>query len=201
MTRRGSRAVLVAAACVGLLSTACSGGSSPTLETPTSTGATTPSVSATPTSSIDPNAQPAVATYEAFVVASRAATEDPQAFASGKNEDFTRSSFDPIQGLFTAYVMGLAREQAAFRGTPPRPRIRVKSVELDAKPYPRVVLLDCQTPAPTWEKYLTKTGKSVPSANGKVPPPYELTVEVIYYEGRWGASTVSSDKSRTCTAE
>lgn len=176
----------------------CSGESQPHTQTPpTSTPA--PSSSS---ASVDPNAQPAIDAYLAFATAAVKAQASPQDFVDGKDPatDFRKVAFDPIRAEYTAYIMGLAREQAGFRGTPPQPRLKVRSVGLKAKPYPQVILLDCQTPAPTWEKYVIKTGKSVPAANGPVPPPYELTVTLIYLDGHWGPQKVTADRSRTCTA-
>lgn len=106
-----------------------------------------------------------------------------------------------MRGEYVAYVMGLDRQGAAFRGDPPLPRVSVESVDLDGSPYPRVILRDCRTPAPTWEKYVIETGEGVPEANGPIPPPYELTVTIIFFDGRWGIQDSTSDKSRTCSVD
>lgn len=199
MRRRGF-AGWVAAGLAVLAAAGCGGGSQPHLQT--APPATTSTPSATTTSTIDPNAQPAFDAYSAFFAASLQAQRDPQKFVAGKDptSDIAPYSFDPIRGLYVNYIKALTGQKAAFRGTPPAPRVRVKAVELNAKPYPRVMLLDCPTPAPDWQEYVLATGKVVPQANGKVPPPYLLTVEVIYYQGRWGVSRIGGDKSRTCTA-
>jgi len=202
VTRRGSRAAFVAAMCGGLLLTACSGGSEPRIQpAPTSTTPTqTSSPSVSP--SVDPAAQPALDAYMAFWDAANDAQRDPATFSKDEEsaKAFTSVAFDPIRIAYIQYIAGLANEKTAFRGTPGRPRVKVQSVDLAAQPYPMVVLADCPTPEPTWRKYLVKTGEVVPEANGSVPPPYKLTVEVIKVDGRWGASKVTADKSRTCTA-
>lgn len=136
--------------------------------------------------------------YLAFDAAATAATRDPAKFMAGKDPsvDFQRYAFDPFRGQYVSYVMGLARERVAYRGTPPQPRLSVVSVDLAAKPYPKVVLSNCETPAPMWREYVIKTGKVVPEAN-QVPPPYRVTIEVIYYEKHWGAYKVAIDRTKS----
>lgn len=202
VSRRGSRAAFVAAVCGGLLLTACSGGSEPRIQpAPTST-TLTPTSSPSVSPAVDPAAQPALDAYEAFWRAAKDAERDPAAFSKDEEsaKAFTSVAFDPIRIQYIDYIAGLANEKTAFRGTPGRPRVKVQSVDLAAQPYPLIVLTDCMTPAPTWRKYVVKTGELVPDANGSVSPPYKLTVEVIKVDGRWGPSKVTADKSRTCTA-
>ena len=78
----------------------------------------------------------------------------------------------------------------------------LEAIEPDAKPYPTVVLKDCPTPTPTWRMYDARTGKQLTMTlpPGTQPTPYLSTVEVIYYQGRWGVSKIAADTSRTCTA-
>lgn len=205
MTRRGRRAACAAAACGGLLmtATACSSGSEPTIQAPpTSTSlATSLTPTASPSPSVDPAVQPAVEAYLAFSAAAVAAQRDPATFSkSEKNaEALTSVAFDPIRINYILYIEQLANAKTAFRGTPSQPRVTVKSVDLAAKPYPKVVLTDCQTEAPNWRLYYLETSKVAPKAKEKVPGPYLATVEVIKVRGRWGASTIEVDKSRTCT--
>lgn len=199
MGPRGATACMVVA-----LTTAgvagCSSGSQPRTQTPSTSA--TQSRTASPTASIDPKAQPAVDAYMAYAAAVAEAKRDPKAFVAGTKSaaDFRPYAVDPIKGQEIAYVMSLASQQVAFRGAAPTPRIAVASVDLAAKPYGRVVLTDCQKAGTGWEEYVVKTGKSVPTVNGEVPPPYKLTVTVLYVDGRWGTSSISADKSRTCTA-
>lgn len=177
----------------------CASGSQPRTQVPSTSS--TPSATASPTVSIDPNAQPAVDAYRSFNAAATAATRDPEKFMAGKDPtmDFQRYSFDPFRGQYISYVMSLARQEVAFRGAPPQPRLSVLSADLTAKPYPKVVLSNCETPAPSWREYVVKTGKVVPEAN-QVPPPYRTTIEIIYYDKHWGVSKVTVDRTKTCTA-
>jgi hypothetical protein len=156
----------------------------------------------TPTSTIDPRAQPAVSAYMIFNDTSNAAQRHPvehdQPWPPGA--DFTKTSFDPLRAQFTSFIWSLYEQGIEYRGTPPTPHISVKSVRLKAKPWPTVMLTDCQTGG-DWDEYVIKTGKRVPLAdNDKVSPPYLITIKMIYYEGHWGAQTITADKSRTCTA-
>jgi hypothetical protein len=183
----------------------CSSGSQPHTQTPTPATTTvtgTSSSSSAPSASIDPRAQPAVDAYLKMTAAAISAKRDPKKSVAGTDpaSDFRPYSFDPFRAEYAAYMMQLARDQVAYRGTPHEPRIKVKSVDLAAKPYPKVVLTNCQTPAPTWRAYDRKTGKDLPEPSVSVPPPYLLTVEVIQYDSHWGVQKIDGDRSRTCTA-
>ncbi len=209
--------VLPAALLVVLLTSACSGGSPPTLQSPASTGPPLPTPSATtpisstpeappssprpPSSPIDPRAQPAVDAYLALDAASWVATTKPVNLGQSlsPDADYTKYSFDPIRAQFAAYVANLAQQKQAFRGQPPQPRVSVKSMALDAAPYPTVRLFNCPTLAPTWQLYEVTTGKQVPLIPPKVPGPHRVTAEVIFYQGHWGVRTVSTDLATTCS--
>jgi hypothetical protein len=178
------------------LTAACTGSD---VTTQPLTPAPTPTPS--PTSSIDPRALPAVTAYEAFTDAAVNAQRKPIApgekWPSGA--DFTKHSFDPIKTQFMNYIWYLESRGLEYRGTPDTPHISVKSMALDATPWPTVVLTDCQTGG-TWDEYVIKTGKRVPLAgNGPAPPPYLNTVKMIQYKGHWGIHSTTADKSRTCT--
>ncbi len=167
----------------------------------------TPSLSASGTASaaptVEPQAQPAVEAYEQFFTLGLDATRNPGRLPSepvSGGADFRNFSFDPMRGQYTAFVLGLASDKVAFKGTPPTPQITVSTVDLTAKPYPMVVLSNCPTPAPTWKAYSIATGAEVPTSTSSVPPPYRLRVEVIQYQGRWGVSKVTADNTATCTA-
>jgi hypothetical protein len=114
--------------------------------------------------------------------------------------DFTKYSFDPLKSQMSGYVAGLAQQGVAFKGTPPRPRVTVTAINLAAKPYPTVLLSSCPTPESTWVEYVVVTGKVVPFASAKVPPPYRVAVEMIYSDGHWGVARTTPDTSATCTA-
>jgi len=172
--------------------------------TMSSTISGTSSPMSSPTPAIPPKAQPAVDAYVNFVAARAEALKNPRKL--GKSylpaADFTKFSFDPVRGQANASIVSLGEQGLLFKGDPGRPRVKVAAIESDAKPYPMVVLKDCPTPTPTWRIYDAKTGKDVtlPLPTGAQPTPYLSTVEVIYYQGRWGVSKIVADSSRTCTA-
>jgi hypothetical protein len=163
---------------------------------------TTPaSPTASPTPPIDPQAQPAVTAYKKFMAAAANAQMKPPAVGAGypTNADITKYSFDPLQHQYNIYISGLASQGVAFKGTPPTPRITVTAINLTAKPYPTVVLVDCPTPAPTWKAY-DGSGKAVPDKPGTVPLPHKTTVQMIDYQGHWGVYKSTPDAGKTCTA-
>lgn len=196
---------LTAMATVGaLLAAGCSGGSNDTPRTQTLTPSpSTATTTATPTPTLEPQVQAALDSYLAFAKAAEVARRDPQAFLDGKNPaaDFRQYSWDPMMIRYTVYVSKLAQQKVAYRGTPPQPRVVVQSVDMKAKPYPKVVLTDCQTPAPDWHAYRLATGKRVPEPSSSIPRPWLITATIIYYKGRWGMAEASSDESRTCTVD
>ena len=200
--RRATRAfaslILATFASSGVL-TACSSASQPHEDTlsPDSSAQTLTTAS----QSVDPRAAAAVEAYRAFWRA--AFNAQRHAVAAGGTypaaADFARFSFDPARAIYVGYIAGLAAQGVQFRGTPPEPRVRVVSVEPGAKPYPLVMLSDCQTLTSDWNEYVTATGKRVPVASASVPPPYEITAKVVYYKGHWGLQSTTTDTSRTCT--
>ena len=201
------RHLIMAGFTVTVLATAACGGGDGALKpaaktSPSSPMTSPPSSSQTPT--IDPKAQPAVSAYMNYVTALNEALQSPRKL--GQNftpaADFTKSSFDPVRGDANAFIVSLSEGGQLFKGDPGRPRVKVVAIEPDAKPYPTVVLKDCPTPTPTWRIYDAKTGKdmTMPLPPGTQPTPYLSTVEVIYYQGRWGVWKIDADTSRTCTA-
>jgi hypothetical protein len=200
------RNLIAGAITLTVLATAACGGEDVTVK---ATATTSPATSATssPTSSpirtIDPKAQPAVDAYLNFVAARAEALRSPRKLGENyaAKADFTKFAFDPARGQANASIVSLGEQGLLFKGDPGRPRVKVAAIESDAKPYPTVVLKDCPTPTPTWRIYEAKTGKDVtlPLPTGTKPTPYLSTVEVIYYQGRWGVSKIVADSSRTCT--
>jgi hypothetical protein len=183
---------------VGLLILAACSSPQPR-ESESPSAATSKTVSPSPT--IDPRAQPAVDAYEAFAAASTNASRDPLPLGStyAPAADYALYSFDPMRTQTSAYLAGLAEQKAKFRGsTPPTPRVRVKSVELDTKPYPTVMLTDCQSPTSDWDEY-DQAGNRVPNAPATASPPYLVTAKMIYYKDHWGLQSTTADTSRTCT--
>lgn len=205
MTKR----ILIAAAfaLTGLATAACGGGdgaAKPTVTKAPTGSSMTSSPTSSPASSIDPKAKPAVDAYMNFVAALAEASKSPRKLGQSylPAADFTKFSFDPVRGRANASIVSLSEQGQLFKGDPGRPRVSVDAIEPDAKPYPKVVLKDCPTPTPTWRIYDAKTGKAMTMTlpPGTKPTPYLSTVEVIYYQGRWGVSKIDADTSRTCTA-
>jgi hypothetical protein len=201
------RSLIAPAFTLTVLATAGCGGvnvvAKPTARSsPTTSATSSPTRSPTPT--IDPKAQPAVDAYMKFVAARAEALKSPRKLGTNylPAADFTRFSFDPVRGQANASIVSLAEQGLMFKGDPGHPRVNVAAFEPEAKPYPKVVLKDCPTPTPTWRIYDAKTGRdvSLPPPRGTKPTPYLSTVEVIYYQGRWGVSKIDADTSRTCTA-
>jgi len=122
-----------------------------------------------------------------------------QDFAPGT--DYTKYSFDPERSEFSAFIHQLSSQGLKMAGDPGRPRPKVRSVDLAAKPSPLVVLTDCPTPAVNWDAHDVKTGKNVavPPPAGTVPPPYRTTIQVINYGSHWGVYKITTDSSRTCS--
>jgi hypothetical protein len=194
--KKASNAVLLTAL---LLISACTDSSVPTQPLSPSS----PPASPAPTSTIDPRAQAAVTAYRMFNDTANEAQAHPVGHGEKwpRGADFTTTSFDPLRAQFTEYIWLLKEQGLEYRGIPDVPHITVKSIRLNAKPWPAVFLTDCQTGGDGWGVYVIKTGKKAPAAdNGKVPPPYLTTAKVIYFEGHWGVQSTSTDKSRTCTA-
>ncbi|MEP7193044.1 MAG: hypothetical protein ABI903_09285 [Actinomycetota bacterium] len=201
------RNLIAAALTLTVLATsACSGAETAAKPTaPTSpTSSTTTTNTSNPPPTIDPIAKPAVNAYMNFVAALAEASRSPRKLGQSylPASDFTKFSFDPIRGRANASIASLSEQGQLFKGDPGRPRVSVDAIEPDAKPYPMVVLKDCPTPTPTWRIYDAKTGRAMTMTlpPGTKPTPYLSTVEVIYYQGRWGVSKIDADTSRTCTA-
>jgi hypothetical protein len=163
------------------------------------------SVSPTSATSTPPVESPvgrAVSAYRRFAEAAAEAERHPRALGHGAapSANFSRFSYDPFRTTFAEYVVSLREQGVAFRGVPSIPRVRVRSSNLNAKPYPTVHLTDCPTPSSSWQEFVVATGRVVPSTKPKVKPPYLISITMIRVGGRWGASRVSPDTSATCTA-
>lgn len=198
--------MLTAGGCDSHASTAHTGSDAPSATSATSSSSsptgTPTSASPTLSSPIDTGAEPAVAAFTHYITATYNAQRAPRQVGGSyaPDADFTGYSFDPMRSQESAYISSLAANGQAFRGTPPTPRIQVIGADLQAKPYPTVVLTNCPTPAPSWIAYDTKSGKPVSYSTRKVPPPYLSTVTMIFYEGHWGVQKTGVDSGRTCTA-
>jgi hypothetical protein len=187
-----------------LVTAACGATNAPVKSAELASKSATSVPKSSPVPTIDPQAQPAVNAYMNFVTALDTASRNPRKLGQNflPSADFTKFSFDPIRGQANASIVSLSDQGQLFKGDPGHPRVQVAEIEPDAKPYPTVVLKDCPTPTPTWHIYNAKTGKQLAMTlpPGTPPTPYLSTVEVIFFQGRWGVSTIAADTTRTCTA-
>jgi hypothetical protein len=193
LAMRGTLALLLIAATV----TACDSAQ------PTDAPSASSSTRAEPATTIDPQAEPAIAAYNAFAKAAQNAERAPRPLGSDypSAADFTRYSFDPLRSEFLGYVASLAEQDIQFRGAPPTSNVTVTSVDLRGKPYPTVTLSDCPTGTENWQAY-DSAGKQLPVASpSSAPPPYLITAKVIFYKERWGVQSTTADTSRTCVAQ
>ncbi len=179
---------------------ACSSGGE-TAQDPPATVPPEPTISPSASSTVDPLALPALRAYEAGIEATRNAARHP--FDEGDQiaakADFTRYMFDPFLTTYKFYIWNMAETSGEYRGTPPRLNVVIKSLNLSAKPWPTVILSDCQTGGKDWRLYDSRTGKVQPRVKQKVSSPYQSTVTMIFFEKHWGIQKLTLDKSRTCS--
>ncbi len=156
----------------------------------------------TPTPTVDPRAQSAVAAYESFSDRAKNALRHPYGADDHPlpSEDFAKYAFDPFLAEYQSYVWGLEHDGVQFRGTPPTHNISVKSIAMQASPYPRVTLEDCETHGGNWRAYDTKSGTALPQSTPTMPPPYQSTITMILFQKHWGVEKIDVDASRTCEA-
>lgn len=159
-----------------------------------------PSTPSSSTPAEGPRVKPAIAAYVKFTQAAHKAQEHPP--PPGKpyppGGDFAKYSFDPVRGQEAGYVLTLARDGVAWRGTAPRPRVKVKTSDLGATPYPTVTVTDCPTAPPDWTAFHVKSNKPIPTRPSGAPLPHVITAKVIYHEGRWGVMKTTADTKHTC---
>lgn len=157
--------------------------------------------SPSPTATLDPGAQPAIEAFLKLRQASFNANRRPLPSDAKypPEADFTRYSWDPLRTELISQFADAQRLGIVFRGTPPTPRVTAARVDLEADPYPTVVLTNCDTPAPSWQAFDRTSGQPLPTASASAPSPYLTTVTLILYQGRWGAKSIEADTSRTCT--
>jgi len=184
------------------------GGSEPREDSPTSgaplssTSSLSTATATGTTTTINPQAQAAVTAYFKFLAATYEAERNPPAPNANytPGADFSRYSFDPTRYEQEQLIRSFYQKKIALRGNPPKSRILATKDNLKSKPYPLVVISDCPTVSSTWEAYNTTTGKTLVYARQTPPPPHEMTIQVIFYQGNWGVYKVSGDTSRTCVA-
>ncbi|PZS30748.1 MAG: hypothetical protein DLM61_09970 [Pseudonocardiales bacterium] len=85
----------------------------------------------------------------------------------------------------------------AFRGTPPNPSVKVRSVLSDkAVILTSCLLVDKSNP---WVQYATATGNAIPVAKRNPPPPYLLTIFMrTGSSGDWQLYDVLQSADKTC---
>jgi hypothetical protein len=197
------RNLIAAAVLLTVLATAaCEGKDVAAKATSTTSLATsaTSSPRSSPTPAIDPKAQPAVDAYLAYMNRLNMAQRNPnppgQDIAFGA--DYTKYSFDPERSETSVFIHQLSSQGLMRAGDPGRPRPKVRSMDLVAKPFPIVVLTDCPTHAGKWVAHDGKNA-AVPPPAGAVPAPYRTTVQVINYKNHWGVAKITTDSGRTCS--
>lgn len=191
-----------------LIIAACSGSTGMHLESPspTSTGRSTssdasPTSPPTPTMSsptVDPRVRAATSAYVAFDAAVHFAEKRPS--DQSRFKAIKAHAVDPALAREGADLFRYQRGGVAFKGTPPPPRVSVKAIHLDARPYPAVALVDCPSLSSTWNLYTVKGHKLVPTTvpKGAAKPPYALTVAVIFYKSRWMVHGTRLNVRKTC---
>lgn len=204
-------AVMCAVVCAALASCTSAGSRPPASRSSISTAptATTPSTRDTspsqPTSSPpadpDPRSAAAIAAYLRFAHAVAAAEEHPPSLGSKTppDADFGRWSYDPFEETMSVYIASLSKKGLAYRGVPVRHRVHVRRVDLEARPYSKVLLEDCPTDSPSWHEYVVATGRVVPYTKPAVKPPYLISITMIRVNNHWGATRVTPDTSKTCS--
>jgi hypothetical protein len=155
---------------------------------------------AIPSGTADPRALAAVSTYREFVKTVLNAERKPLLKSKDYPEDadFTRYAIDPVQAQYEGFIMNLARSGHAFRGTPPTSTIGVKSIDLDAKPYPLVTLTDCQSKRENWRAYHYRTDVMNPKMTPGPVAPYGYTIDVVMMQHRWMVQAIRPDPAGTC---
>jgi hypothetical protein len=174
-------------------------GTSGSSTSPPTRSATTPqSTTSTPA---DPRVAAALKAYESFVTAYQVSQQHPPAapnkpyVAAG---NFPKYSFDPARAETVSSILFLTEGNLKYEGTAPTHRVSVTNANLGAAPHPTVTVTDCPTAPASW-KVVATTGPPPTTKTPKVPPPYKVTAQVIFYEQHWGVSTLKVDDSNTCS--
>ncbi|MBT0774278.1 hypothetical protein KIH74_35370 [Kineosporia sp. J2-2] len=155
----------------------------------------------TTASASDGRAAEAIAAYEAFLEATVVAEKEP--VKKGKSlppeGDFERWSYDPARIQTLTYIHSLAAMGAEYKGKAPVSHVRVKGVDLEAEPYPQIVLIDCAVPDPSYRPYDAKSGNKLElTSDSNITDPYESTVEMIRVGKRWGVKSIDVKEEGTC---
>lgn len=191
------QALLVPVALAAVL-VGCSSGSQPHTQTPSTSSPSMTPLSPT-TAKVDPAAQPAVDAYLSFGSTADKAQRKPRRLGEPIDPaaDFTQYSFDPVMTQEATYVLRLAQNGWAVRGTAPSRHPQVESVNLTAEPYPTVTLHDCVLAPADWQEYDVKTGKPVPNPYA-TRQPLTTQIQVIQYQGHWGVYKMDNLEGQPC---
>lgn len=175
----------------------CSGSQEPVGE-PLPTAAP-PSVA--PTTPLAAEVTDAVETYEAFQKAANRAREKPvvQGKRWPRGAEFEDWSYDPARSDTAVFVHALAESNAEYRGTPPVSHVSVVRSDLEAAPYPKVELTDCQVPEGPYVPYDRSTGEKLELV-GEVDPedPFLSEIVVVAVNGQWGVQSVRLRQGLPC---
>ncbi len=164
--------------------------------TSTSISPTSPTTSPTWTPPAYGDARPAVDAYLAMLTAGNAAFRDPQHASDAPIDKYADGE---IRYIYHQSLADARKQKLAYRGTPAMPRVTVVSLALNAS-LPKVVLRDCALSSANdpWTAYSLATGKPIPSAPNKVPPPYANTITAFKTQNVWHVFTIKTDGTRTC---
>ena len=165
------------------------------------TGPATTSASSSTSAPADPRVAAAVKAYDNFMAAYQMSQRHPPSapnkpYVAGGN--FPLFAFDPARADTVGSILFLTEGNLKYEGTPPSHRVSVTHADLAAAPYPTVTVTDCPTAPASW-KVVAIAGPPPTTKTPKVPPPYRVTAQVIFYEKHWGVSTLKVDDSRTCS--
>src|SRR5439155_17626381 len=117
--------------------------------------------------------QAAANAYRAFNDALNEGLRDPSSNYAGT---IAAHSVDPARETADSNIASFRLSHIAFRGTPPKPRIKITGSHLSATPWPTVTLIDCPTVSGTWKAVNTKTGQPAPTTypSGSAKPPHAI---------------------------
>lgn len=195
VTARTGRGIVVLLMGLGLIAGCMPG------VTPDELNVIEPAATAIPSGTGDPRAAPAVSTYLAFIKATNHLMRHPVLPTRSRYpdaSDFTRYSVDPVQSQYEGFVSTLVRTHHAFRGSAPKSKVTVTSINLNADPRPVITLADCQTNRDRWRAYDTRTNVMNPQMTPALAAPYGITVTVVFAQQRWRVETIKPDPAGQC---
>ncbi len=176
-----------------ILSTAPSQSTTSSASPSGSTTSIPTSTKSIPTPTVTPPAQSAVGSYIAFVNLSVVAAADPvHADLNAFSKYVTGTALTEIKSGFKE----MAKDGYAYRGTPPKPRLKVTVSESSV-----VVLSDCglDSTSDPYVEYNVKTGKVIPQRTQSPAPPYLHVITMHLVSGSWKLASIDVNSSKTCT--